>query len=130
MKNKWFLLSMLSVLSITTLVGCNNSKDNKQKDITDEMITNIIEASNPDVDVHIGEYESMINPETPKEEDYRTFTSSSVLDAPRDFACVITYDKNEDTPLQNITNLMSNIVAANDKANIITIKDRVNKPLL
>ena len=124
MKNRWFILSMLSVLSIGVLTGCNNSKDNKQKDITDEMITNIIEASNPDVDVNVGEYESMINPETPKEEDYRTFTSSSVLDAPRDFACVITYDKNEDTPLQNITNLMSNIVAANDKANIITIKDR------
>ena len=124
MKNKWFLLSMLSALSITTLVGCNNNKDKKQNEITDEMITSVIEASTPDVEVHVGEYESMIKDETVNEEDYRTFTSSSVLDAPRDYVVTVTYDKKEETSLQNITNLMSNIVAANDKANIITIKDR------
>ena len=123
MKNKWFLVSMLSVLAVTSLAGCN--KDNKkQEDITDEMITNIIEASNPDVEVNIGEYESMINPVTPSEEDYTTFTSSSVLDAPRDYVVTVTYASEEETTLQNVTNLMSNIVSANDKASIITITDR------
>ena len=114
---------MLSVLAVTSLAGCN--KDNKkQEEITDEMITQVIEASNPDVEVHIGEYESMINPVTPREEDYTTFTSSSVLDAPRDYVVNVTYSSEEETTLQNVTNLMSNIVAANDKASIITITDR------
>ena len=66
MKNKLFLLSMLSVLTVTALAGCN--KDKKEQEITDEMITQVIEASNPDVEVHIGEYESMINHSSPREE--------------------------------------------------------------
>ena len=115
---------MLSVLAVTTLTGCN--KDNKNQDINDEMITKVIEASNPDVDVHIGEYESMIDPVTPSEEDYHTYTSSSVLDAPRDYVVTITYYTEEEVVLQNVTNLMSNIVAANDKASIVTITDRAN----
>ena len=122
MKNKLFLLSMLSVLTVTALTGC--SKDKKEQEITDEMITQVIEASNPDVEVHVGEYESMINPSSPREEDYTTFTSSSVLDAPRDYVVNVTYSSEEETTLQNVTNLMSNIVAANDKASIITITDR------
>ncbi|MBO4667020.1 MAG: hypothetical protein J5666_02670 [Bacilli bacterium] len=122
MKNKWFLISMLSVLAVSALTGCN--VDKKEKEITDEMITKVIEASNPDVEVHVGEYESMINPKEVQEEDYTTFTSSSVLDAPRDYVVNVTYAHKEETTLQNVTNLMSNIVLANDKANIITIKDR------
>ena len=113
---------MLSVLVMTTLSGCN--KDNKDKEITEEMITHVIEASNPDVEVNIGEYESMIENVSILDEDYHTFTSSSVLDAPRDYVVTVSYSTEEETTFQNVTNLMTNIVAANDKASIITITDR------
>ena len=120
--NKWFLLSILSAMVVVTLTGCNNKE--KNQDINEEMITQIIEASNPDVEVNIGEYESMIENVTVLDEDYHAFTSSSVLDAPRDYVTNIVYSSDEETIFQNVTNLMNNIVSANDKANIITITDR------
>ena len=123
MKNNKSLILLASLLVVTSLTGCN-SKKKENKEITDDMITSVIEASNPDVEVHIGEYESMIKDETFSEEDYHTFTSSSVLDAPRDYVVTVTYDNEEEMSLQNVTNLMSNIVSANNQANIITITDR------
>ncbi len=123
MKNNKSLFLLAGLLAVTALTGCNNKKEEPQE-ITDEMITNIIEASNPDVEVHVGEYESMIKDETFSEEDYHTFTSSSVLDAPRDYVITVNYDNSDNLSAQNVTNLMSNIVNANDQANIITITDR------
>ena len=84
MKNKLFIISTLSLLVISSLTGCNK-KDDTQDEITDEMVTKVIESSNPEVEVNIGEYQSMINGELPSENDYHSYTSSSVLDAPKDY---------------------------------------------
>ena len=59
MKNKRRLGLLLTlILGVTSLVGCNNKE--KEKEITEEMVTSIIEDSNVQAEVEIGEFESML----------------------------------------------------------------------
>lgn len=129
MKNKRRLGLLLSLLIATTaLVGCNNNQE-KEKEISEEMVTSIINDSNIQAEVEVGEYESMLTGDVVDiPEDAQLSTSSTVFDAPRDYETTIVYNDNGDLPsLQNITNLLSDIKNANNELQTITIKDRGGK---
>ena len=133
-KNKMRFGLLLTVLAIVpALSGCkkedSSSSNNGSSNIPDEetierMVTNIIDSSNVNADVEIGPYESMLTgevEETPEEA--RVFTSSTILDAPRDFETSVIY--NSDVPnLQTVTNLLGDIRNANNELGTIAILDR------
>ena len=124
MKNKRRLGLLLTlILGVTSLVGCNNKE--KEKEITEEMVTSIIEDSNVQAEVEIGEFESMLTGDvTDIPEDAQLSTSSTIFDAPRDFETSVVYNQSDLPSLQNVTNLMSDIRNANNELQTITIKDR------
>ena len=124
MKNKRRLILLLSIiLGVTSLVGCNSKE--KEKEISEEMVTSIIEDSNVQAEVEIGEYESMLTGDVEDvPEDAQLLTTSTIFDAPRDFETSVIYNDNDMPSLQNVTNLMSDIKNANNEIQTITIRDR------
>lgn len=128
MKNnkRYFLLSLLLAIVTPLMVGCNNkdNKENKNNEITDSALTKVIEESNISANVDVGPYESMLTGEVkPVSIEEQLFTSSTVLDAPRDYVTTISYIK-DDNSLQAVNNIMKNVVSANNEIGIISIKDR------
>ncbi len=114
-------------ISTTFLAGCShqneNSKENNQ--ITEAMISKAINDSTPTGEVVLGEFEtSLSNNLDEVDEDARTYTSSTMFDAPRDIVINIIYNNEDNISLQAISSLFTNIVNANKELKTISIKDR------
>lgn len=125
MKNKMRCGLLLAIICASvSLAGCSGN-NNKEVEITDEMVTSIIDNSNIKADVNIGEYESMLTGDCEDvPEDAQAYSSSTVLDAPRDYVTTVIYSDDETPNLQTVRNLLNNIKNANDELGIISIKDR------
>ena len=122
MKNKMRCGLLLAIVCASvSLAGCSGN-NNKEVEITDEMVTFIIDNSNIKADVNIGEYESMLTGDCEDvPEDAQAYSSSTVLDAPRDYVTTVIYRDDETPNLQTVRNLLNNIKNANDELGIISI---------
>lgn len=131
MENKRLVkrLSFLLALSclFTSLIGCGSQKQDKE--VTEEMITQTINASNPAVDVHVGPYEHLENREVEDVEGYnQTLSSSTILDMPIDEVINVIYSS--DTPsVQSLPSLFNNLVNANKELETIAVTDRYGNHL-
>ena len=124
---KGFGLFLSLSLSITLLAGCRmKQKSNPNDLITENMITQAIEESNPDVDVHVGEYEHLVTGNTtPVDAEVRTYSSSSILDMPRGEKIYVEANKDEmQLQGQSVSSFMANIVNSNQQLQTISILDR------
>ena len=124
---KGFGLFLSLSLSITLLAGCRmKQKPNPNDLITENMITQAIEESNPDVDVHVGEYEHLVTGNTtPVDAEVRTYSSSSILDMPRGDKIYVEANKDEmQLQGQSVSSFMANIVNSNQQLQTISILDR------
>lgn len=119
-------IQMIEVVgfSLSFLVGCSVSNNNNAK-IDEEVVTNIIQASNPNTSVHIGPFESSLTGElTELDEATKTYGSSTILDMPKNAAINVVYDNENNMSLQSVACFLGNIVEANDEVQIISVKDR------
>lgn len=129
MKNNFRIGLLLSIMcAVTCLTGCKKEDTNNKpsEEVIDQMVTNIIDNSNIQADVHVGPYESMLTGELNDiPEEAEQFYSSTIFDAPRDFETTVIYNKQEDVlNSQTIINVMSDIQKANKELGTISITDR------
>ena len=140
MKRKRQLGIILSLASITSVfAGCkkkgggnnNNPDSTPSTDVTDQALIDAIDASNPEVEVVVGEYGDHL---TPKAVDSvnavsKTFGSSSILDMPRSNTISIVYNASSNSSEKFSPTLFRNIINANKQLHTITVKDRAGKYL-
>lgn len=122
------LSSTFLILILTTFL-CISCKDgNKKNNNVKEIVTQIMSESEPNTNVVIGDFDSMITGNyNDFTDDDKNYSASSVFDAPRNYSINVVVNEDEERPLNSIPSLLSNIASANDELQTITIKDRNGK---
>lgn len=136
-KQLGIFLSLAAVVSV--FAGCKKKKGGNDDssdstpstDVTDQALIDAIDASNPEVEVVVGEYDDHL---TPKAVDSvnavsKTFGSSSILDMPRSNTISIVYNASSNSSEKFSPTLFQNIINANKQLHTITVKDRAGKYL-
>ncbi|MBR1582083.1 MAG: hypothetical protein IJ656_03520 [Bacilli bacterium] len=111
--------------SISFLVSCSNKNESKPSQNEEEVITKILEESDPMAEVFVGPFEKINEQELKTVENgTKTFGSSTILDMPKDMAINIVYDNEENRSLQSTACFLNDIVDSNNDVRLISIKDR------
>ena len=106
---------------LLSVVGCNNEPKVNNEDV----ITKILDESEPMAEVHVGEFGKISGLEVGEvEETGRYYGSSTILDMPRDQAINIVYDNYQDRSLQSVSSFLNTLVDANDDVRIVSTRDR------
>lgn len=135
-KHLGIVLTLASVVSV--FAGCKKNKggndDNHDStpstDVTDQALIDAIDASNPNVEVVVGDYDHL---DTLVVNDVngisKTFGSSSILDMPKTSTIGIVYNESANSNVKPSSTLLQNIINANKQLHTITVKDRAGKYL-
>ena len=129
MKNKKNLAFLGAIiLAVTCIAGCSQKGKEKDKGISDEAITRILNESDIQADVDVGPYDDHIVGDktnlTDVPEDAQLSTSSAIFDVPRNFEMNLVYTGETTQNLQTVTNLMNDVRNANNELGVVTIQDR------
>ena len=120
------LLACLVLILVNQFKFGTKNKGEPDPDEIDAMITQVMREAEPNTHVTLGAFDSMIAggfQATPEE--VRTYTSSSILDAPRNLSVnVVVNEDEEERPMESVPFLLSSLAASNDVLGVVTITDR------
>lgn len=135
-KQLGIVLTLAAVASV--FAGCKKKKGNNDDsnnstpttDVTDQALIDAIDASNPNVEVIVGDYEHLDSkPVNDVNGVSKTFGSSSILDMPKTNTIGIVYNESAKSSVKASPTLFQNIINANKQLHTITVKDRAGKYL-
>ena len=124
-KKTWALLASL-ILAGALCAGCEQPRKNEEE-TQEELITHAIESSDPSIDVHVGDYQSILTGAVdPIEEGAQSQGSSAILDMPKDQPIRVLYNQEAES-LSAATFYLNNVVYSNDDVQTITVQDRFSE---